>query len=46
VRGESLTIIAEQYGVDPQEIIDLNEIENPNRIFPGQQLLIPPPSGP
>jgi LysM repeat protein len=46
VRGESLTIIAEQYGVDPQEIIDLNEIENPNRIFPGQQLLIPPPTGP
>jgi nucleoid-associated protein YgaU len=45
-RGEFLSGIAEQYGVDPQAIIDLNEIENPNRIFPGQELLIPPPTGP
>lgn len=45
-RGESLSIIAEQYGVDPQEIIDLNELDNPNLIVPGQELLIPPPTGP
>lgn len=45
-RGESLSLIAEQYGVDPQAIIDLNELENPNLIVPGQELLIPPPTGP
>jgi LysM repeat protein len=41
-RGESLSLIAEEYGVDPQAIIDLNELENPNLIVPGQELLIPP----
>jgi len=45
-RGEFLSLIAELYDVDPQDIIDLNDIENPNRIFPGQVLLIPPPTGP
>lgn len=42
-RGESLSLIAEQYGVDPQAIIDLNELQNPDLIVPGQELLIPPP---
>lgn len=45
-RGESLSLIAEQYSVDPQAIIDLNELQNPNLIVPGQVLLIPPPTGP
>jgi len=45
-RGESLSLIALEYGVDPQAIIELNQLENPNLIVPGQTLLIPPPTGP
>lgn len=45
-RGESLSIIAEQYGVETEAIIELNELQNPNHIEPGQVLLIPPPTGP
>jgi LysM repeat protein len=40
-RGESISVIAEIYQVDPQDIIDLNEIRNPNRIQVGRELLIP-----
>ncbi len=40
-KGESLTYIAGLYQVDPQDIIDLNGIKNPNRIAVGQELLIP-----
>jgi LysM repeat protein len=40
-KGESLTYIAGLYQVDPQDIIDLNGITNPNRIAVGQALLIP-----
>lgn len=39
--GESLTYIAGIYQVQVQDIMDLNNIKNPNRIFVGQQLLIP-----
>jgi LysM repeat protein len=40
-RGQSISEIAEIYQVDPQDIIDLNEIRNPNRIQVGQELQIP-----
>jgi nucleoid-associated protein YgaU len=30
--------------VAPEAIISLNNLRNPNRIFPGQVLLIPAPS--
>lgn len=40
-RGEYLTYIADLYGVDVNDIIALNDIQNPNRIHPGQELLIP-----
>jgi LysM repeat protein len=40
-RGESLSFIADQYGVSLDEIIELNGLQNPNLIVPGQQLLIP-----
>lgn len=40
-RGQSITEIAQIYQVDPDDIIELNEIRNPNRIQVGQELLIP-----
>ena len=42
-RGESISLIALEYDVTPESIIELNELENPNVIVPGQELLIPPP---
>jgi LysM repeat protein len=43
-RGESISLIAAQYDTTIDAIIELNELQNPNLIVPGQQLLIPPPS--
>jgi hypothetical protein len=40
-RGESLTYIAGLYCTTVDEIVTLNEIENPNRIQIGQIILIP-----
>lgn len=40
-RGEYLQYIADLYGVTVQDIVALNDIKNPNRIRPGQELLIP-----
>jgi LysM repeat protein len=40
-RGESLTEIAELYEVAVEDIVGLNDIQNPNRIQVGQELLIP-----
>jgi LysM repeat protein len=40
-RGDSVSRIALRFGVTPEAIIELNELSNPNRIFPGQVLLIP-----
>ena len=40
-RGETLTQIARLYGVSVQSIITRNSLANPNRIFPGQVLIIP-----
>jgi LysM repeat protein len=40
--GENLTVIAAKYGVTVKAIQELNGITNPNRIFPGQKLKIPP----
>jgi LysM repeat protein len=39
--GDHLINIADLYGVDIQDILDLNGLKNANRIFVGQQLLIP-----
>jgi LysM repeat protein len=38
--GESLTIIANQYNVTVDEILQANNIPNPNRIYRGQELMI------
>ncbi|NOX61332.1 MAG: LysM peptidoglycan-binding domain-containing protein [Chloroflexi bacterium] len=39
--GETLTSIAAQYGVSPAAIIEANDLDNPNEIISGQQLIIP-----
>lgn len=41
-RGETLYSIARQYGVTVQGIINANNLNNPNSLTPGQQLIIPP----
>ncbi|HXF63905.1 MAG TPA: LysM peptidoglycan-binding domain-containing protein [Caldilineaceae bacterium] len=41
--GESLLGIAVRYGVTVEEILEANEIENPDAIYEGQQLIIPTP---
>ncbi|MDF1499348.1 MAG: LysM domain-containing protein [Anaerolineales bacterium] len=39
--GEWIWQIARLYGVDPQEIIDANNLTSPATIYPGQELIIP-----
>lgn len=40
-RGDNLWNISRKYGTTVQEIVQLNNISNPNLIFPGQRLKIP-----
>ena len=40
-RGESLSLIADLYGVTVEEIVALNDIRNPDNIRVGRELLIP-----
>lgn len=40
-RGQELALIAKEYGVSVADIVALNEIEDPNLIFIGQELIIP-----
>jgi LysM repeat protein len=42
-RGENLTAIARAYNVSVQDIVALNNINNPNHIEAGKTLLIPGP---
>ena len=39
-RGDTLTGIAKRHGLDFASIVALNELPDPNRIYPGQQLRI------
>jgi LysM repeat protein len=39
--GEWIWSIARLYGVDPQAIIDANNLSDPASIYPGQTLIIP-----
>ena len=39
--GEWIWQIARVYGIDPQEIIDANNLSSPATIYPGQDLIIP-----
>ena len=43
--GDTVSGIAAQYGVSIQAIIDANNLENPNNLSIGQELIIPPPPG-
>ncbi|NLF28953.1 MAG: LysM peptidoglycan-binding domain-containing protein, partial [Clostridiales bacterium] len=50
VRGDTLSGIAARFGTTVAELVRLNNIANPNLIFPGQVLIIsegttPPPTG-
>ena len=40
-RGDTLWAIARRYGTTSGEIAEINNISNPNLIYPGQQLKIP-----
>ncbi len=39
-RGESLSVIAKQYGIKPADLMRLNGISNPNFIWSGQKLRV------
>ncbi|EFQ27803.1 LysM domain-containing protein [Colletotrichum graminicola] len=39
--GQTLTAIAERFHSGICDIVSLNKLENPNVIFPGQELLVP-----
>ena len=39
-RGDTLSQIARIYGVSVQYLVRLNNITNPNLIFPGQRIII------
>lgn len=41
--GDSIYKIANAYGVNMNDLIQLNQLQNPDRIYPGQILLIPGP---
>lgn len=41
--GDSLSSIAQKFGITVDELVKANNIENPNEIFAGQELTIPPP---
>lgn len=40
-RGDTLNGIAKRYGVTVRDLIDVNNIKDPSRIYPGQKLIIP-----
>lgn len=40
-RGDTLSQIASRYGTTVSELVDINQIANPNLIYPGQTLTIP-----
>ncbi len=40
-RGDTISSIARKYGLTIKDLIEANDIINPNLIFPGQKLIIP-----
>jgi hypothetical protein len=40
-KGETLTMIAKQYGVSTQELMRVNKISNPRKLQIGQRLILP-----
>lgn len=43
--GDTLSIIASEYGVSVDEIVEANGIQNPNLIYVGEELFIPTGNG-
>ena len=41
VKGDTLAAIAERHGVDRSTLAELNQIDNPDLIYPGQVLRLP-----
>lgn len=41
VEGDTLSYLSQVYATTIAEVVDLNNISNPNLIFPGQELLFP-----
>ncbi|HLB49823.1 MAG TPA: LysM peptidoglycan-binding domain-containing protein, partial [Anaerolineales bacterium] len=41
--GESLTLIAQKYGLTVDAIVQANQLKNPDAIYAGQKLVIPAP---
>ncbi len=46
VRGDTLIQIADRYGIHLNDLVRVNNIADPTKIFVGQILLIPPPPDP
>lgn len=44
-RGDTVSKIAGTYNVDAQALLDLNGITDPNKLFAGQTIELPPPTG-
>lgn len=42
--GDSLKYIAAWYGISVKMLVEANQISNPDLIYPGQALVIPPPT--
>lgn len=40
-RGDTYNAIAKRYGLTVKKLFEANQIDDPNRIFPGQKLVIP-----
>ena len=39
-KGDNLTKIAKKYNTTVDELVELNNIENPNLIYPGQKIRV------
>ena len=46
VRGDTLIQIADRHGIHLNDLVRVNNIADPTKIFVGQILLIPPPPDP
>ncbi|MEK7794225.1 MAG: LysM domain-containing protein, partial [Candidatus Hydrogenedentota bacterium] len=40
-KGDTLTQIARRFGVTPQDILNANNLDDPNKVIVGQRLTIP-----
>jgi len=38
--GDTLFTISQQYGLDINDVMDVNNLDNPNNIYPGQLIML------